>query len=120
MYNIGENSGAVEIQLIFSNPSSIDITVEVITNEINATGESTIHVHTHMHTRTHVHTHTHTHKTCTLKHTHIYTYKIQTCTLTHLHIRHSQHTHILKHTICICRDVSCLTKHPLLIFHRKC
>ena len=39
VYSVEENSGVVEIQLIFSNPSSIDITVEVNSEEINATGE---------------------------------------------------------------------------------
>ena len=38
MYSVDENSGVVEIQLIFSNPSSTDITVEVTSEEINATG----------------------------------------------------------------------------------
>ena len=38
MYSVDENSGVVEIQLTFSNPSSIDITVEVTSKEISATG----------------------------------------------------------------------------------
>ena len=38
MYSVDENNGVVEIQLILSNPSSIDITVEVTSEEINATG----------------------------------------------------------------------------------
>ena len=46
-YSIDENGGAVEIQLLFSNPSSIAITVEVTSEEINATGESTVHAHIH-------------------------------------------------------------------------
>ena len=43
VYNIDENSGAVEILLLFSNPSSTAITVEVTSEEINATSE---HLHT--------------------------------------------------------------------------
>ena len=47
VYSIDENSGAVEIQLLFSNPSSTAITVEVTSEEINATGESKVHTHIH-------------------------------------------------------------------------
>ena len=39
VYSIDENSGEVEIQLLFSNPSSTVITVEVTSEEINATGK---------------------------------------------------------------------------------
>ena len=39
VYNVDENSEAVEILLLFSNPSSIAITVEVTSEEINTTGE---------------------------------------------------------------------------------
>ena len=42
VYTVGESSEALVIQLILSNPSSIDITVVVISEEINATGESII------------------------------------------------------------------------------
>ena len=38
VYTVEENSRVAEIQLIFSNPSSIDITIEVNSEEINATG----------------------------------------------------------------------------------
>ena len=38
MYSVEENSGVAEIQLIFSNPSSTGITIEVNSEEINATG----------------------------------------------------------------------------------
>jgi len=38
IYSVDEDNGVVEIQLIFSNPSSIDITVEVNSDGINATG----------------------------------------------------------------------------------
>jgi len=49
MYSVDENDGAVEIQLIFSNPSSINITVEVNSDEINATSELTLtYTHTCM------------------------------------------------------------------------
>ena len=37
-YSVEENSGVAEIQLMFSNPSSIDITVQVYSGDINATG----------------------------------------------------------------------------------
>jgi len=37
IYIVDEDNGVVEIQLIFSNPSSIDMTVEVNSEEINAT-----------------------------------------------------------------------------------
>jgi len=43
MYNVDEDNGVIEIQLIFSNPSSIDVTVEVNSKEINATSK---YVHT--------------------------------------------------------------------------
>ena len=39
VYNIDENSEVIEILLLFSNPSSTAITVEVTSEEINATGE---------------------------------------------------------------------------------
>ena len=39
VYSIDEDSGEVEIQLLFSNPSSTVITVEVTSEEINATGK---------------------------------------------------------------------------------
>ena len=48
MYSVDEDSGVVEIQLIFSNPSSFNITVEVNSDEINATSELTL-THTHFH-----------------------------------------------------------------------
>ena len=38
MYSVDENNGVVEVQLTFSSPSSIDITVQVTSEEINATG----------------------------------------------------------------------------------
>ena len=38
IYAVDENYGLVQIQLIFSNPSSINITVEVNTEDVNATG----------------------------------------------------------------------------------
>ena len=38
VYIVNENSGVVQIQLIFSNPSSIDIAIEVNNEDINATG----------------------------------------------------------------------------------
>ena len=47
MYSIDENDGVVETQLILSNPSSNDITVEVISEEINATSESHIYIFTY-------------------------------------------------------------------------
>ena len=49
VYSIDENNGAVEIQLLFSNPSSTTITIEVTSEEINATGKSTMHTHTDTH-----------------------------------------------------------------------
>jgi len=39
IYSVDEDNGVVEIQLIFSNPSSIDVTVEVNNKEINATSK---------------------------------------------------------------------------------
>ena len=46
VYIADENSGLVQIQLMFSNPSSIDITVNVNSEDGNATGEYTIHTYT--------------------------------------------------------------------------
>ena len=46
VYSIDENNGAVEIQLLFSNPSSTAIAIEVTSEEINATGKSMMHSHT--------------------------------------------------------------------------
>jgi len=48
MYSVDENGGVVEIQLIFSNPSSINMTVEVNSDAINATSELTL-TSTHLH-----------------------------------------------------------------------
>ena len=47
-YNIDENSGAIEILLLFSNPSSTAITVEVTSEEINATGEYSTYTYTYV------------------------------------------------------------------------
>ena len=41
MYNVVENNGSVQPVLIFSNPSSFDITVQVVTNDISAVGVNT-------------------------------------------------------------------------------
>ena len=49
VYSTDENNRAVEIQLLFSNPSSIAITIEVTSEEINATGKSMMHSHTDTH-----------------------------------------------------------------------
>ena len=46
-YTVDENSGIIQIQLMFSNPSSIDITVEVNSEDINATGEFTVHIYSY-------------------------------------------------------------------------
>ena len=42
-YSVDEDNGVVEIQLIFSNPSSIDMTIDINSEEINATSK---YVHT--------------------------------------------------------------------------
>ena len=39
VYIVDENSGLIQIQLTFSNPSSINITLDVSSEDINATGE---------------------------------------------------------------------------------
>ena len=41
MYNVVENTGSVQPVLIFSNPSSFDITIQVGTNDISAVGVNT-------------------------------------------------------------------------------
>ena len=41
MYNVVENNGSVQPVLIFSNPSSFDITIQVVTNDISAVGVNT-------------------------------------------------------------------------------
>ena len=46
VYIADENSRLIQIQLIFSNPSSFNISVEVNSEDINATGEFTIHTYT--------------------------------------------------------------------------
>jgi len=38
-YSVDEDNGVVEIQLIFSNPSSIDMTIDINSEEINATSK---------------------------------------------------------------------------------
>ena len=48
MYSVDENDGVVEIQLTLSNPSSIDITVEVTSEEINATGTYATYLRTYL------------------------------------------------------------------------
>ena len=39
MYSVNENSGTLQPMLILSQPSSTDITIQVITNEGTATSE---------------------------------------------------------------------------------
>ena len=41
MYNVVENNGSVQVVLLFSNPSSFDITIQVGTNDITAVGVNT-------------------------------------------------------------------------------
>jgi len=45
MYSVDEDNGVVEIQLIFSNPSSIDMTIKVNSEEINATSKFKLSIH---------------------------------------------------------------------------
>ena len=63
MYSVDENSGVVNIQLTFSNPSSTDITVEVTSEEINATG---MYVCEHFMHACHMHMHAHHTNVCVL------------------------------------------------------
>ena len=39
MYNVDEDAGAAQLVLVLTNPSSSDITVQVITEDGSATGE---------------------------------------------------------------------------------
>ena len=39
MYNVDEDAGPAQLVLVLSNPSSSDITVQVITEDGSATGE---------------------------------------------------------------------------------
>ena len=39
MYNVDEDAGAAQLALVLGNPSSSDITVQVITEDGSATGE---------------------------------------------------------------------------------
>ena len=39
MYNVDEDAGSVQLVLVLGNPSSSDITVQVITEDGSATGE---------------------------------------------------------------------------------
>ena len=39
MYNVDEDNGPAQLVLVLSNPSSSDITVQVVTEDGSATGE---------------------------------------------------------------------------------
>ena len=42
VYNVNEGSGVVQVTLVLSNPSSVDITVEALNTDESATGDLTL------------------------------------------------------------------------------
>ena len=42
MYNVDEDDGEIQVVLVLSNPSSVDIIVQVVDNSSTAMGKSTI------------------------------------------------------------------------------
>ena len=42
LYHVNEGSGVVQVALVLSNPSSVDITVEVLNTDESATGDLTL------------------------------------------------------------------------------
>jgi len=94
MYSIDESNGTVELMITLSNPSSADITVQVVSNDITATSKfksvscngasyhtlaytyACMHTCTHppTHTQTYTGTHIHTYTHTCMPHSHMHAY----------------------------------------------
>jgi len=52
-YDVNENDGVVKLTVVLSNPLSIDITISIITIDIEATGKGLMHLNAHHFSATH-------------------------------------------------------------------